>query len=95
MTADDPVGPALDDDSRLAYLFETVDGAYLGVTLRKDGSLLPRGEGQVWHFQTEFRLGVHEPVPAAIDPEPILRGLKADGFFIWPVKRTLPMGTGQ
>lgn len=38
-------------------------------------------------------MGVHEPVPAAIDPEPILRGLEAEGFFVWSANRTLPMGT--
>jgi hypothetical protein len=38
---------------------------------------------------------VHEAVPASIDPEPILRGLKADGFFVWPANRTQPFGTAQ
>lgn len=89
------VGPALENDTSRAFLFESADGAYLGVTHDRAGANLPRDGGKHWIMQTEFELGVHEPVPAAIDPEPILRGLMADGFFIWPVNRTQPFGTAQ
>ncbi len=83
------------DDASRAFLFESADGAYLAVTLDREGANLPSGEGVQWTMQTEFALGVHEAVPAAIDPEPILRGLKAEGFFVWPANRILPMGTSQ
>lgn len=89
------IGPALDDDARRAFLFETADGLYLAATLDRSGRNLPREDGQQWIMQTEFHLGVHEAVPAAIDPEPLLRGLKANGFFVWPANRTLPFGTAQ
>jgi hypothetical protein len=90
-----PVDPALDDDSRPASLFETLDGKFLAVCLDRAGASLPRANGENWQFQTEFRLGVHEPVPVAIDPEPLLRGIKANGYFVWPANRTLPMGSAQ
>jgi hypothetical protein len=89
------VGPALENDATRAFLFESADGAYLGVTYDIAGVNLPRDKGQQWIMQTEFALGVHEAVPATIDPEPILRGLKARGFFVWPAVRTQPFGTSQ
>jgi hypothetical protein len=89
------IGPALDNDGRSAFLFETVDGTLLAVSLDRRGANLPRDGGEQWIMQTEFKLGVHEAVPAAIDPEPILRGIRANGFFVWPARRTQPFGTAQ
>lgn len=89
------IGPALDDDASRAFLFESVDGGHLGVSLDRSGANLPRDNGEQWVMRTEFALGVHEAVPAAIDPEPILRGLKAEGFFVWRAHRTRPFGTAQ
>lgn len=89
------VGPALENDASRAFLFESADGVYLGVSHDRAGANLPRDQGQQWIMQTEFELGVHEAVPAAIDPEPILRGLKANGFFVWRADRTHPFGTTQ
>lgn len=89
------IGPALEQDSNRAFLFETADGAFLAATLDRSGANLPRGGGERWVMQTEFELGVHEAVPAAIDPEPILRGIQANGYFVWPANRTLPFGTAQ
>jgi hypothetical protein len=34
-------------------------------------------------LRQQFRLGTEDPVPAAIGPEPILRGIFAKGFYIW------------
>jgi hypothetical protein len=93
--SDEHIDPELHVDWRPASLFETSDGRFLGVCLDRSGAALPRTNGEIWHFQTEFRLGVREPVPVAIDPEPLLRGIKSDGFFVWPANRTLPMGTAQ
>ena len=33
--------------------------------------------------ETQPRGGLQEPVPAAISPEPILRGIRAKGYYIW------------
>jgi hypothetical protein len=34
-------------------------------------------------LREEFLLGVQEPVPAAISPEPVLRGIRAKGYYMW------------
>ncbi|HEX2841373.1 hypothetical protein [Hyphomicrobium sp.] len=87
------VGPALDVDATPAFLFESDDGHFLGVSLRPSGDDLPRDRR--WARRSEFALGVHEAVPAAIDPEPLLRGIKANGYFVWATNRTRPFGTAQ
>lgn len=42
------------DDARRAFLFESADGALLGVTLDRAGRNLPRDSGQEWVMKTEF-----------------------------------------
>lgn len=88
-------GPALDVDARPAYLFASEDDGWRAVALDPDGASLPRDGRQRWRLLAEFDLGVHEPVPANIDPEPILRGIKARGFYLWRSDRVLPVGTAQ
>lgn len=88
-------GPALDVDSTRAFLFESADCRFLAVSLERGGDNLPPGSGGPWRPRTEFQLGVHEVMPVPVDPEPILRGLKARGYFVWPVFRTQPFGTAQ
>ena len=93
---EDAVGPALDVDSKPAFLFESEAGELLGVSLRADGADLPPGRrGEPWRFRCTFLLGVHEPVPETVDPEPILRGVAARGYFVWRRRRTEPFGTSQ
>lgn len=93
---EDAVGPALDVDSKPAFLFEQESSELLGVSLRADGGDLPQGDAaEPWRFLREFLLGVHEPVPEAVDPEPILRGIAAQGYFVWRRRRTEPFGTSQ
>ena len=80
MMDDDP----LHDDSRPAFLFQCGESCLFAVSLDKTGANIPTVaciDG--WHFRDAFRLGVHEAMPVAISPEPILRGIKADGYFIW------------
>ena len=48
--------------------------ASYGVVLDREGGALPSDCG--WKFCRSFPLGVHEPGPEPIDPEPILRGLE-------------------
>ena len=73
---EDAVGPALDVDSKPAFLFESEAGELLGVSLRADGADLPlAGHDEPWRFRCAFLLGVHEPVPETVsrqnDPTPI------------------------
>lgn len=82
-------------DSIRAYLFRTADSRSFGVAVDRDGTLLPRASGQIWLFEREFDLGVQHIVPAQIHPEPVIRGIKRQGFYTWPVRRVRPLGTNQ
>ena len=91
----EPVGPALSDDSRVAYLFQQKGTDVLGVALDPEGASLPRDDGTSWTQQQCFRLGVHEPLPFEADPEPILRGIQSRGYFTWRAGHPCPFGTSQ
>jgi hypothetical protein len=88
---------ASDDDASVAHLFECGCEPILAVTCDRSGANLPASscvEG--WRFKATFSLGVHEPMPLPISPEPILRGIKSDGYYMWrngPVRN--PSGTSQ
>ena len=74
----------LHGDARTAYLFQCGDEDLFAVSADKAGTNIPRSScTQGWMLRQEFRLGTEDPVPAAIDPEPILRGIFAKGFYIW------------
>jgi hypothetical protein len=93
----EPYGPAGDVDARAAYLFFCPSTNRYGVTLDKSGSNLPQqGCDAGWQLQAEFPLGIHEALPVPMDPEPVLRGIKSVGYFVWresPVRN--PRGTSQ
>jgi hypothetical protein len=36
-----------------------------------------------WQLQAEFPLGIREAIPAPMDPEPVIRGIKSNGYFVW------------
>ncbi len=84
-----------EDDATPAFLFKSECGKFLAVSFRRDGENIPNDDQQNWILASEFPLGVHEAVPAEIDPEPILRGIKANGYFIWRANRTMPFGSSQ
>jgi hypothetical protein len=88
------LGPALSVDSRKAYLFQSEGTDWLAVALEPAGDLLPRDKGP-WTMKLPFWLGVHEALPFEADPEPILRGIVANGYFAWREGHTLPFGTSQ
>ena len=72
------------DDAMTAYLFQCGEEGLYAVSLDPAGANLPvRHCPESWKLSTEFKLGVHEAVPVAISPEPIIRGIRADGFYIW------------
>jgi hypothetical protein len=84
------LGPALDSDAREAFLFESANGRWRAVALDREGSALPKDGGQKWRLLSRFDLGVYEAVPDNIDPEPILSGIRARGFYLWRVERMRP-----
>ncbi len=77
---DDP----LHDDARTAFLFQCGKSDLFAVSLEESGGNIPLDAcGEGWHYRETFQLGVHEALPIAVSPEPVLRGIEADGYFIW------------
>ena len=71
-------------DSRPAFLFRCGDGNLCAVTLDETGGNLPKHECEDgWRLLRGFALGVQEPVPASVDPEKVIAGIDARGFYIW------------
>ena len=71
------------DDARTAFLFASNQGDRFGVTLDPNGMNLPTRIGENWAFQTQFALGVQDAVPMRIDPEPLVTGIRAQGYYVW------------
>jgi len=87
-------GPAGDLDAQPAHLFRC--GDLFAVSLDPTGSNIPRaGCYEQWQHVSEFALGVHEAVPAAMNPEPILRGIRAYGYYVWSDASVRPTATTQ
>jgi hypothetical protein len=84
----------LSADAVQAYLFQCGENGLYAVSLDASGDNIPRNAcADGWRFRTSFALGVHEPVPASIEPEPILRGIRANGYYIW--REGITHGTSQ
>ena len=83
-----------DEDARPAHLFRC--GDLYAVSIDPTGANIPRnGCYEGWKHVTEFQLGVHEVVPAPINPEPILGGIRACGYYVWSDASGNPTGTTQ
>jgi hypothetical protein len=97
MNTEPPVSDeASPEDARPAFLFRCDGADLLAVTLDQTGRNLPLRDGAAaWSLIAEFPLGVQEVVPANIDPEPVLRGLRAEGYFVWKADNIEPFGTSQ
>jgi hypothetical protein len=84
-------------DALTAHLFQCGDEQLFAVSLHASGSNIPRSScTQGWVLREQFQLSVHGIVPAPIDPEPILRGIAAKGYYIWRAgSAAQPKGTSQ
>jgi hypothetical protein len=81
-------------DTQEAYLFQCGDNGLYAVSIDSSGSNLPLSVCPTgWRFRREFALGVQAPVPASIPPEPILRGIRRFGYYVW--REGVPHGTTQ
>ena len=94
--APEPILSSGDDDATQAYLFRAEsDRALHAVTRDPSGGNLPSADASGgWVSVGAFALGVREAMPVRIAPEPVLRGLMADGYFVWRDDGQ-PMGTSQ
>ena len=67
-----------------AYLFECEDDGLFAVSLDPSGANIPKRychEG--WTLREEFDLGVDEPMPVAIEPGPVIQGIRTAGYYVW------------
>lgn len=78
-----------------AYLFENESENMAGVCLTPDATGLPALKKGDWVLRTKFALAVDQPTSIGMNPEPILRGLAANGYFIWSRNLMKPFGTSQ
>jgi hypothetical protein len=89
-------GPALSDDARPAFMFQCAESNLWAITLDGSGAVLPKDRcTEGWVLRQKFPLGVHEPLPFPIDPEPIIRAIDADGYFLWRQGAGQPHATSQ
>lgn len=79
MTDDQP------DDARRAFLFQCGESNLFAVSLDETAANIPAGlcAAAAWHLRDAFALGVQEAMPIGVAPEPVLRGIKAEGYFVW------------
>jgi hypothetical protein len=89
-------GPADENDAQTAYLFYCAKTNRFAVTNEPAGANLPHGEDTGWQYRQSFPLGVHETPPVDVDPEPVIRALKARGYMVWRAGPVRPIhGTSQ
>jgi hypothetical protein len=96
MTEPKAILTAGDDDASPAYLFNSRSDPLLhAITRHPSGANLPPLETpDEWVFDGLIALGIREALPVRIAPEPVLRGLLSDGYFVWR-DRSNPRGTSQ
>jgi hypothetical protein len=71
-------------DALRAYLFECDEDGLFAISLDPHGSNIPqRYCPQGWSLREEFALGVHEPMPIAIDPERVIQSIRSLGYYVW------------
>lgn len=82
-------------DPLTVYLFENSADDTIGICQTASGALLPTPRTGAWHLKLAFPLAVDQPTSIGIDPEPILRGLTANGYFVCNRNQINPFGTSQ
>jgi hypothetical protein len=74
----------MQSDVRTAYLFQCGNEDLFAVSHDKTGGAIPRSScTSGWLLRQDFQLGTQDPQAAPVDPEPIIRGITAKGYYIW------------
>ena len=82
-----------DDAADRAFLFAERSSSRKAIT-RQPLQLPP--SATEWELVHTFLLGVQHIMPIDMDPEPVIRGIVADGFYVWDeAMLPEPSGTGQ
>jgi hypothetical protein len=74
-----------DDEAQRAFLFHCAFEADLhAISLDRSGSNIMPGQCPTgWVLDQEVMIGVQDALPVALAPEPVLRGLRNVGFYVW------------
>lgn len=80
-------------DADQGFLFAEAGTPRFAIT-RNPMELPPSDAG--WRLVRSFPLGVQHVMPVDKDPEPVLRAISADGYYVWDSSGpSEPAGTGQ
>ena len=84
-----------EDEAQHAFLFRCADDAKLRAisTDPTARNITTRQCLTGWVAEGEIIVGVQEALPLALNPEPVLRGLRNSGFYVW--KAPAPTATTQ
>jgi len=83
-------------DAVEAYLFECDCEPLFAITRDPAGANLPSPSCPVgWRLHSVFALGTGEAMPHALDPAPVLRGLRRIGYDIWAERPALNPGRNK
>ena len=75
------------------FLFDEAGSSRRAIT--RNPMELPASD-QGWRLVQTFALGVQHVMPVDKEPEPVLRAIFAEGFYVWDgAKLPEPSGTGQ
>jgi hypothetical protein len=85
-TSDIPVRGQMDGNEeelggKPAFLFGS--GELLAVSLDSSGANLPAAPSGQWQLVRYFTLGVRDPGIDGVNPEVIISGIHAQGFYLW------------
>ena len=78
-----------------AFVFKCRDEA--AITLESSGANLPALlPPETWIFDRKFTLGVRDVCPIGLNPEPVIRTIRSQGFYVWrPHDPSRRSGTSQ
>jgi hypothetical protein len=75
------------DWTMTAYLFQCQGTDLFAVSLDKTGAgIPPAATSQRWLLREEFQLGILHPVPIPVEPDAVLRGIEAKGYFLFDLQ---------
>jgi hypothetical protein len=77
-------GPPMESGTRTTYLFQCASEGLFAISPDKSGKTIPRSScTEGWLLRQEFQLGTQDPVTPQMEPEPVIRGINAKGYYIW------------
>lgn len=77
------------DWSMTAYLFQFQGTDLFAIALDSTGNTIPPlAKNERWLLRDEFQLGLLYPLPLPVDPDEVLRGIEANGYFIFDVSES-------